>query len=268
MKTAIQTHRAQAWVTLGLLVTGLISTAPVGAETPAAHNQARCAGCHAGSSSPADNTVAITETCNSCHRPTELVLSNSSFHDDSRGRCLQCHSFHETDLVNLPAGAVPQPITGDLQSGVCRSCHDPRGDLASLSAAHRKAAQLYHAAAGRLQHTSPSQTCLNCHSNQSASTWQDQTEGAVIAFNEHASHPFGVRVVPGRGDSTNWIARVIDPRLPLFDGRIECQTCHLLTAGNDDDMIPFPTKYDLCKGCHRHAGDRASGPVIARFNQP
>jgi len=167
----------------------------------------------------------------------------------------------------MPAVSGQLQAPGAMNTPVCLSCHDSRGDLASLSPAHRKAAQLYHAQAAQLQNVSPSQTCLNCHSNQSSSSWQDQTDGAVIAFSEHASHPFGIRVVPGAGDSSNWIARDIDPRLPLFDGRIECQTCHLLTAANDELMIPFPTKYDLCKGCHHHYCDQDPQLIVARISQ-
>ncbi len=40
------------------------------------------------------------------------------------------------------------------------------------------------------------------------------------------------------------------PRLPLPAGRLECQTCHSLTAGTKDLLIPFADPYALCNGCH------------------
>jgi hypothetical protein len=96
--------------------------------------------------------------------------------------------------------------------------------------------------------------CLRCHDNSSSSTWKAATDGQ-LSFNTHASHPYGIRVIPGKGNSSNWIAHEIDSRLPMFEGKMECQTCHLLTADNEDLMVPFETKYDLCRGCHKHYGD-------------
>ncbi len=152
----------------------------------------------------------------------------------------------------------------------CQSCHDQRGTLTSLSSSHRVAAGLYHNEAGQLDNTSPSQACLRCHSNSSNSSWQNETEDGILAFNTHASHPYSIRVIPGQGNGTNKIRHDIDSRLPLFGGVMECQTCHLLTAGNEDLMIPFPAKYDLCLGCHGQNKDQKFGPIdlVATFASP
>jgi len=249
-----------------VLLTGLataVRTPAIADTSPTAHREAECATCHQGGASIQHRTESVAKLCADCHAPSAFATAKASFHGRSSGRCLACHSFHEPSLVTLAVGAGNQLPTAGVAANHCQSCHDPRGDLASLSPAHRTAADLYHAAAGKLQDTNPSQACLNCHSNRSNSAWQGKAAGAVLAFNEHASHPYGVQVVPGAGNSSNWIAWEIDERLPLFDGRMECQTCHLLTAGNDDLMIPFETKYDLCKGCHRQYGDEEAATIVA-----
>jgi len=265
------THITSNWFNklslAALLILSSGATTSLAIASPSAHNRARCNGCHAGGAAATLNAVTIADQCGTCHQPGALTSASASFHTNSRGRCLNCHSFHQPDQVALDSGTEPPVNFATSGNAACRACHGPNGNLASLSPAHRTAATLYHSQARQLQNVSPSQPCLNCHSNQSSSSWRDETDGAVIAFSEHASHPFGIQVVPGAGDSSNWITRNIDPRLPLFDGRIECQTCHLLTADNDDLMIPFPTKYDLCKGCHRHHGDRDSGLIVARVSR-
>jgi len=233
---------------------------------PEAHRETECAGCHSGGVSPQRAVAAVTQRCTDCHDNSSLNKV-ADFHGNSGGRCLECHTFHEPSLSTVMAGLEKQIGTESMESGHCQSCHNPRGNLANLSPAHRTAADLYHADASKLKGISPSQACLNCHSNRSSSDWQEKTAGAEIVFNEHASHPYGIRVVPGSGNSSNWIALDIDKRLPLFDERLECQTCHLLTAGNDDLMIPFETKYDLCKGCHRQYGDKKVGNSIAMLNR-
>ncbi len=250
--------------TVILLATAAISLAEPASE---AHQAARCAGCHAGGAAAGLDPAAVAAQCTECHATHSLARRVATFHGNSAGRCLSCHSFHQPTTVTLASLTRQPPDFADIDGAACRSCHDERGSLASLSPAHRKAAELYHAQAGRRSQLSPSQTCLNCHSNTSSSPWQDETDGAVLAFNEHASHPFGITVTPGAGDSSNWIARRIDPRLHLFDGRLECQTCHLLTAGTDDLVVPFPTKYDLCKGCHKHYGDDKAGLVVVRVSR-
>jgi predicted CXXCH cytochrome family protein len=77
-----------------------------------------------------------------------------------------------------------------------------------------------------------------------------------------ASHPIGVPVVPGAGDRWNHVRRSLDPRIELFDRRIECQTCHRLTNPENDHLVPFETKYQLCRGCHEHETE-PSIPMIA-----
>jgi len=254
-----------------LLIQGPVAAAPA----PVAHNNAPCGSCHEGGAAAVSH-LAVKAACVACHRSAhqsgETGWSGETRPIDYLRRndnCIQCHSFHDAAKVLTRAGAIDLRELADVDPGHCRACHGPRGDIATLSPAHLAAARLYHEDLASLRNLSLSDACLTCHSNNSSSPWQGTAPGRILAFNEHASHPFGMRVTPGSGDSSNWIAHEIDPRLPLFRGRMECQTCHLLTADNDDLMVPFPAKYDLCKGCHRHYGDDDVLPaVVARLDRP
>jgi hypothetical protein len=223
---------------------------------PGAHEQAACAACHDGGAAAGQDPGRVGAACAGCHPSAELARrTRVGTHDTGGRRCLDCHSFHEARLVSTRVGTLDLDALADVDPGHCRGCHDKQGDLLSLSPGHRTAAELYHTDPAALRGTSPSTACLLCHGEGSASAWRERTASVAFAINPHASHPNGVRVVPGAGDRSNWIAREPDPRLPLFAGRMECQTCHLLTAATEDLVVPFPAKYDLCKGCHRHAGD-------------
>jgi hypothetical protein len=255
------------------LVVALLLLVPNFAEAdpePTAHRTAMCGDCHSSGLASVSNTDVVSRQCSNCHTLKSLAASSVSknfTHSTQSGQCLACHTFHDPSQLttaNNPDFQVPRAA---LNLAQCQGCHNPQGDLAQISDAHQKAAELYHAQAQKLSPSSPSQTCLNCHSNLSASNWQSKTVGAVVAFIEHASHPYGIKVVPGAGNSSNGIAWEIDKRLPLFDGRMECQTCHLLTAGTDDLLIAFEAKYDLCKGCHRQYGDKEAGPLVADLSR-
>ncbi len=251
-----------SWLALALLALMLVPSGPLQAEgLPAAHQNLRCDACHVGGAAPDPASAAITQQCQSCHSQAQLSFATES-HRRAKN-CLACHSFHAPDQMIVANNPQLQVPLNSVDSPNCRSCHSPESRLANLSPAHRIAADIYHADAQKLVGANPSQACLNCHSKSSTSAWQQKTDGAVLAFNEHASHPYGIDVIPGAGNSSNWIARDIDPRLPLFDGKMECQTCHLLTAGTDDLLRPFEAKYDLCKGCHRQYGDKTDRALVA-----
>lgn len=228
-------------------------------DSPVAHQEASCSPCHktAGITSEAFSTP-VNNKCLECHKFNQI--SSSAFHESPSGSCVACHNFHEPSQITVAVDGAALELNMEADVGHCQACHDSRGSLSNLSPGHKVAASLYHAEAAQLEKTTPSEACLRCHSNTSNSNWQTTTN-EKISFNAHASHPLGIKVVAGKGNSTNWIRADIDPRLPLFEGTIECQTCHLLTADSDHLMIPFPSKYDLCKGCHMHYGDDKYRPA-------
>ncbi len=238
---------------LGTLLTICHSLGWAG-NSPSGHDTALCGSCHQsgnGFAGAADRLM--TRECLVCHARPATV--SSRYHDTTRGQCVECHSFHEPGMISTTVGSIDLTQAGGQDQAHCRSCHDPRGNLGALSQAHREAAMLYHREADQLQAVSPSDACLRCHSNQSGSSWQTAGAGRILTFNTHASHPYGIKVTPGQGNASNWIATQIDERIPLFDGVMECQSCHLLAVTEKGLLIPFETKYDLCRGCHKHYGD-------------
>jgi predicted CXXCH cytochrome family protein len=235
-----------------LLLTPMIC---LGADPGAneAHQGADCRTCHLQSMSAGSAALTGNQSCLPCHGALAGGgRSFGSFHLGAEdASCLKCHSFHAPDVVQTGLGSLSLAQLEGVAPDHCRSCHDGRGSLNKLSEAHRAAARLYHEQAGALKEISPSQGCLNCHSDGSATTWQRQAGGQVLAFSEHASHPFAVEIVPGQGSHAHRIRKEIDDRIVLMDGRIECQTCHNLTSESENLLATFPAPKDLCLGCHQ-----------------
>ncbi|MCA9728353.1 MAG: hypothetical protein KC729_11765 [Candidatus Eisenbacteria bacterium] len=139
----------------------------------------------------------------------------------------------------------------------CRTCHVRGQSLSAVTGGHREALALYHGGIETLAALSPSEACLTCHSVNAGPLLASVEPIAPSAgpepprFDEHGSHPYGMPAVQMFTGGNRFLKAGVDPQLPLFSGRLECQTCHQLTAGNDDLLVPYPTKYDLCYGCHR-----------------
>jgi len=228
------------------------STAGEAPVVPAAHRKAACTQCHTGGALATATQAARTAArCLGCHDTRDLVRGAGSVVHGRPGQdCTRCHSFHTPSRVATPDGQMAQD-TPSMESGHCQGCHGREGRLERITPAHRIAAGLYHTAGGSLAGETPSASCLYCHDSGSSSPWRNATD-AERAFNPHASHPVGVAVVPGRGNAVDHISWDPDPRLPLFNGRMECQSCHLLTAGTPYDLIAYENAYDLCLGCHTH----------------
>ncbi len=245
------------WVFYTIIIIGSTVCGPSGAmggsQEPAAHRETACTLCHGGGTlASTGQREQISRRCLACHADQAAASHTAvGIHDTGRRNCLSCHGFHDAvgDREGDRRHASASP---GLDSGHCRGCHSPEGNLQLLSPAHRIAAELYHTAGQGLDGVSPSESCLRCHAAGSASPWQNATGGRVLAFNTHASHPYGVMVIPGAGNSFDHIRWNPDERLPLFDGKMECQSCHLLTAGTSYDLISYENPYDLCLGCHRH----------------
>lgn len=243
-------------ITLLLIVSAVACAgvpAAVAGDGETAHQGLDCRRCHLQQGTEDAADLLAASRCRSCH-PDQFAGRDQAlgFHTDANGRgCLSCHSFHAPGTIDTGLGEIALASLGDLDLAHCQSCHQAGSDLAALSDAHQAAARLYHEQAGSLRELSPSQACLNCHSNSAATAWQGAADGRVLAFSEHATHPFGVDVVPGRGDFAHRIRRELDPRVQLFDQRIECQTCHTLTATSKDLLAAFERPKDLCLGCHQ-----------------
>jgi predicted CXXCH cytochrome family protein len=254
--------RNQSLLHLAVIMLTLCATTASGAEsltssqaTSPAHQTLDCRQCHSGSSARTGSTSPTVDDtrCRACHgKKLAAGADVLGFHAKAGGRsCLGCHSFHEPGTVTTNRGTLVLDSLQNLNTDHCLSCHDGKGPLTALNEAHLAAARLYHEQAASLAEISPSQACLNCHSNSAATSWQAAHGQDVLAFSEHATHPFEVEVVPGRGDFAHRIRKEIDPRIPLFEKRIQCQTCHQLTSDTEDLVVALPTTQDLCLGCHQ-----------------
>lgn len=221
------------------------------------HASISCTLCHGRSAvralavSDHDGPDPRSRACRECHRDLDRG-AGLGFHGPASADCAGCHSFHEEGRLKTAVGDVRG---GGLRlaravPGHCAACHTDGAALGNLSPAHRTAAGLYHRDAATLEHQSPSQGCLNCHAAGSGSPWLQATEGQELTFNLHATHPLGVEVVAGSGLDERKLRQELDPRLRLFAGRLECQTCHDLTAGTADLLVAFEQPHDLCLGCH------------------
>ncbi len=70
-----------------------------------------------------------------------------------------------------------------------------------------------------------------------------------MAVDNHG-HPVGVLVIPGSGRDGNRIRSVIDSRIPLFDRRLECESCHALNSASQNLLVGGMSNTELCQGCH------------------
>lgn len=246
-----------------LIVAGAAYGEAAAPATGNPHDGISCAMCHgrtatrAQAASLASASDPRSRTCRECHRELARTAGSNGaalgFHGGPAADCAGCHSFHEPGRLKSAVGDVQTGAVRLMRSvpGHCAACHAEGSALANLSPAHRTAAGLYHRDAAQLADASPSQGCLNCHAAGTDSPWLRETEGRMLTFNLHATHPLGVEVVAGSGSDERSLREDLDPRLRLFNGRIECQTCHSLTASSEDLLVPFEQPYDLCLGCHQ-----------------
>jgi len=249
----------------GLLVAAacLAAVAAAASDVPEAHRRLDCRRCHQsiGTAESLQDSPRIGALCVDCHTTAPATAAAGlSFHAGRGRRCQSCHAFHDLDVVDTGLGQVSLAALDTATVAHCRSCHAAGADPTALSDGHRAAAVLYHEQAAQLREVSPSAACLRCHSRGAATAWTAGVKGDLILFEEHASHPVGIAVTPGAATALSWIQPEIDPRLPLPGGRVECQTCHAITADTKDRLIPFARPKDLCLGCHRLKPAPAPGP--------
>jgi hypothetical protein len=245
-----------AW--FGLIPILLIMAAVVAGSSgqAATHDHADCSTCHslrADLTPLSDPRAGFDRQCRKCHSvPLEGSETPSlSFHDDKERNCLDCHSFHDRTTINADGQSFRLDYHNLLLRFQCESCHSQKGQLAKLSEGHRQAAALYHSDLPLLTSLSPSDRCLICHSRQSTPLPIPDIAAASPRFDEHASHPYGVPVQPGQSSSGGRIKTQIDPAVILFDGRIECQSCHCLTSGKADlPIVAESESTPVCFGCH------------------
>ena len=229
-----------------------------------AHGKSPCNLCHFTRGEEAGfSGLARDGKCRSCHQSGRILgIQELGFHNNPSLNCARCHSFHDPDALKVPGGRMSLADLQEAGTDHCRSCHGAEGRLADLSDSHRVASNLYHGDLGSLKNLSPSEGCLLCHSVDSTSNWRNAFPEAVVAFNRHRSHPLGIPNRATRAANAFFVRLDQEPKLVLYHGRIECQTCHLMAVRNKDLLVPFPEKQDLCLGCHKRTGSEKVRPSI------
>ena len=219
----------------------------------AAHRAIECSRCHQavaeiGMSGPTKSPVQL---CRSCHnsKMTSNELAAQSFHRDQARPCNDCHSFHETSTISAAGRDFKFSRSSGL--GLCVACHSGSGNMRALSEGHRLAANVYHSNNTLLTGLTASQACLVCHSENRTVQIDGLDLTAIPQFSERHMHPLGEVTSTGVMREGTMIRKVIDPRLRLFNNRIECQTCHNLTALTKFRLVEFESQQELCKGCHQ-----------------
>ena len=279
MERTLALHQATAVLSVLVALVALADAVPAAEYAqPVAHARAACNRCHGATQasfgtavgaasgsglgamfddhattagSALAGTAAMDRQCRSCHGDGPRGRGAlGTDHADHGRRCTSCHQFHDANLVRTAAGSVDLAGLGEASAAHCQSCHAPGANLGDVSEGHRAAARLYHAEGGALADVSPSAACLRCHDRDSTSPWRQAAAGAAPLFDGHRSHAVGVPVDLGAGDHMVSIRRELDPRIRLFDGDMECQTCHQLATRTRYALAPVDSPKALCLGCH------------------
>ncbi|MEW6413184.1 MAG: hypothetical protein AB1483_12060 [Candidatus Zixiibacteriota bacterium] len=222
------------------------------------HKNIPCTDCHPFTADLNAGTGINTEYRQQCERCHQARLVNPSgiplnFHSTRDRACRECHSFHKTEQITAAKRSFLVSFENSFQRGQCFCCHGPRESLSGLSPDHRTAAVIFHSDFAVLGKLSVSQACLICHSQTAAQISEEIAHFAQDAprFKEHGSHPVGVEVVPGAGEPGNAIADQISQEIQLFNGRIECPSCHSLSAGYAKARLVCSSQNELCRACHK-----------------
>jgi len=220
----------------------------------AGHDRAVCADCHDWSipeSFVTDKPAAASEACSGCHQHAAKRDSSYelNFHNDNARNCLDCHHFHDRNVIKSGAMSFAFDFSSPAQIYQCRTCHNDSVNPGNLTEGHKAASRLYHSDQRILTILSPSEKCLICHSSRSGA-YTDLLKSGLQppTFNEHTGHPYGVKyVIPRKTQEEG--AEDTNIGIVLFDDRIECQSCHQL-GGKETVVALAHHPGELCRECH------------------
>ena len=216
------------------------------------HANIDCAVCHSlvASLDEAATAPSPTERCQSCHGKSYGRQSGlaAAFHQNPNRPCGDCHLYHEPGMISA-AGNVFSP-TQSAGPDVCSACHDGTGRMDMLSEGHRLAAGLYHSNYPAIAGLTSSESCLLCHGEEQSLSVEGIVQANVPRFNSHRMHPVGPIGRYAEFRSGVRVRGKLDPRLQLFGNRMECQTCHQLTAFTKNCLVDFGSPEALCLACH------------------
>jgi hypothetical protein len=219
------------------------------------HNDLSCSECHAMAAS--NDTTASPENhagerCRDCHVFTRLGGDDigKTFHYDENRPCTDCHSFHQTEIIRAAGAEFRFDYDNTHLSDHCHSCHDAPHSASWVGSGHREAAQVYHRDSRYLSGVSLSDACLYCHSGDAAPMLELELPQTPPKFNPFGGHVFGVRMSVG-GSQGGYSERFPDNSpVHLVERKIECQSCHDLSADNNHLLAGTGQYGDLCLACH------------------
>ncbi|PKK85080.1 MAG: hypothetical protein CVT49_00635 [candidate division Zixibacteria bacterium HGW-Zixibacteria-1] len=215
------------------------------------HNNVSCPQCHSFAETKADATAESrnrSDNCTGCHTLSTLEPSAYplNFHNSAAGNCLDCHQFHKKAMIKAGSRVFALDFDSKSQLFQCLTCHNDSVSLDNLSAGHKTAAAVYHSDNPALTFLSPSEKCLICHSTRS-DAFPDLVKAGLNppSFDEHASHPFGVSAKAGG-------VEINEEKVVLYEGRIECQSCHEFENPKNGELAVFEYPGETCRVCHPH----------------
>ena len=167
-------------------------------------------------------------------------------------------------MVVLAAGALragvrgsPHDFSGRSWSGgqICLPCHGNHGSSGSgYSWNHAFPADTAFTTRADAALGESSLMCLGCHDGQTAldsfggATGSTvMTGGAVVGRDLRDDHPVGVAYPSG--DPRYRSAGVVEGNLPLYDGRLECGSCHDPHDNRWGKFLRLDSRV-LCQTCH------------------
>jgi len=226
---------------------------------PRDHAAVACSECHIATASveAVGGMPDFNRACRGCHAgfASSSIGFRLNFHSGADLNCTRCHSFHNVEEITAGSSEFAYSFENSRQRSQCYACHGGRESLSTLSTGHRKAAELFHSDYRYSGGLSVSDACLVCHSTNQSRQFTAIDRGGAPTFEFHGSHPVGIEVRPGAGKPGNWIRSEIDSRLVLMNGRLECTTCHSLSAKTNFHLTGFTSRDELCRGCHRLDGN-------------
>jgi predicted CXXCH cytochrome family protein len=222
-----------------------------------AHESVDCGNCHLFVASASNESYALPNQqaeCRSCHMAAlsapRAGTFTLAFHEDKMRDCRDCHYFHKRNLLHTDSLSFSMGKNAPARDAVCVNCHRAGGRLENISPGHRLAAPMIHAGWKTHLEAGPSAVCLSCHSQHGADRMESMGMVETRRFDDRTDHPYGVVVRGTAMINGSRIRDNIDRRLRLVDSRLECLTCHDLTANNRHRLVIAESETALCIGCH------------------
>ena len=199
--------------------------------------------------------AVVAKKCEVCHElaansshPVGVVVEGhvpEEFPLDESGRltCLSCHYAHPRPEGALAAKFLLRGVSEPEM--LCPQCHMLSESLAD----HDPHAMAIREAHTRLKDEDGNPSELHVRSADCISCHEDLRPAS--ASGRSTDHPIGVTYPSGRGPGNDFRPQsTLDPAVRLFDGKVECETCHNLFSSIDPYLVMSNQRSKLCLSCH------------------